>query len=95
MLGRTSFQSIANRILAGVGCTRWLDTGGWSDTTIRRPFQTRNKMNTKEADKVFSSARQIAAVDGMTDYEREEKRRLEIYQKLKAERLAREATASK
>jgi hypothetical protein len=52
-------------------------------------------MNTKEADKVFSSARQIAAVDGMTDYEREEKRRLEIYQKLKAERLAREATASK
>jgi hypothetical protein len=30
-----------------------------------------------------------------TEYEREEKRRFEIYQKLEAERLAREAAASK
>jgi hypothetical protein len=51
-------------------------------------------MNTDEIDLVFSSAKQIAA-DGLTEYEREEKRRFEIYQKLKAERLAREAAASK
>jgi hypothetical protein len=50
-------------------------------------------MNTNEIDQVFSSAKQIA--DGLTEYEREEKRRLEIYQKLKSERLAREAAASK
>jgi hypothetical protein len=49
---------------------------------------------TTEADLVFHRAKQIAA-DGLTEYQREEQRRLEIYQKLKAERLAREAAASK
>jgi hypothetical protein len=49
---------------------------------------------TTEADLVFHRAEKIVA-DGLTEYQREEQRRLEIYQKLKAERLAREAAASK
>jgi hypothetical protein len=50
-------------------------------------------MNTTEIDKVFHRAEQIAT-DGLTEYEREEKRRLAVYEKLKAERLAREAAKS-
>jgi hypothetical protein len=49
-------------------------------------------MNTTEADLVFSSAEQIAT-DRLTEYQREEQRRLAVYEKLKAERLAREAAA--
>ena len=49
---------------------------------------------TNEIDRVFHRAQQIAA-DGLTEYEREEQRRLAVYCKLKAERIAREAAASK
>jgi hypothetical protein len=50
-------------------------------------------MNTTEADLVFHRAEQIAA-DGLNEYQREEQRKLSIYEKLKTERLAREAAKS-
>jgi hypothetical protein len=64
------------------------------DTTSGRAIFTKEiTMNTTtEIDLVFHRAKQIAA-DGLTQYQREEQRRLEVYQKLKAERLAREAAA--
>jgi hypothetical protein len=51
-------------------------------------------MNTNEADKVFHRTEQTAA-DRLTEYEREEKRRFENFERLKRERLEREAAAAK
>jgi hypothetical protein len=60
------------------------------DTTSSGNSLTEKHMTT-EADLVFRKAEKITP-DLLTEYEREQQRRHEIYQKLKAERLAREAT---
>jgi hypothetical protein len=47
-------------------------------------------INTNEIDSVFQRAAQAVA-ETFNDYELDEKRRLEVYAKLRSERLAREA----
>jgi hypothetical protein len=48
-------------------------------------------MNTTEIDQVFHRAQQIAAVDGMTEYQREQLAIRSNYERLKRDRLQRES----
>jgi hypothetical protein len=87
-----SDNNIPTQILAGAGCTRRLDTGGWPDTTVRPTFSNETQMNDQileEAERLFEKKSKPAP----TSYEQEQLAMRANFERLKQERLEREAAA--